>query len=608
MRCFSKGGVSELAFFAQCDGVDGMRLSVGFEANSHITGLMKGALKMMMPTHAMTLRDFLYPALSSRSWPAMTNAAGLRSWISLTELNAAQSEVVERIVTGRGRAAPYLVSGPPGTGKTRTLAHAVAALHTFRDGNILVVSPTNAAVVVIVERLRQLAIPAESIVRIVSPSRPWDGLPPEVQEVSLCKCARCSQWDAIGGGGGKMPPRIPMHACPGVPQPWICQGASGGPCHGKSVKRRSNYSSRTSCYRCGSPAPENRFSGRIDRQHDAARKPRGTSHRRPVRGDLIGKRVVVATLHQAAAMADSPVLNSLIQYGYFSTIMCDEASQATEPLVLAAVVPLLLARASAKDERAQLVLFGDVKQLGPVVTSQEASDAGLNIALMERLSERKAYRRDGPFHTLLTEAYRCHDAIIDFSNASFYNTELLPSAPSRSTCVFEGWDELPVTTHHHPVVVQNVAGDSETGGDAGYSFQNPAEVHAVLLWVRKILASKRLPASEIGIIAPYASQVRLIEEALGSAASGISAAEGSAIKVATAERFQGQERGAIIISTTRGETDETIGFVADPRRMNVMLTRAKALLVVVCSTTALERRSGLWRDFVRLQRGEGACI
>lgn len=55
------------------------------------------------------------------------------------------------------------------------------------------------------------------------------------------------------------------------------------------------------------------------------------------------------------------------------------------------------------------------------------------------------------------------------------------------------------------------------------------------------------------------------------------------VKVGSVEEFQGQERMVIILSTVRVITmeDDSMGFISNPNRINVAITRARALLIVV---------------------------
>lgn len=58
-------------------------------------------------------------------------------------------------------------------------------------------------------------------------------------------------------------------------------------------------------------------------------------------------------------------------------------------------------------------------------------------------------------------------------------------------------------------------------------------------------------------------------------------------KIGSVEEFQGEERYAIILSTVRGSgncspsTSNNLGFLACPRRLNVAITRARAILIIV---------------------------
>ena len=76
----------------------------------------------------------------------------------------------------------------------------------------------------------------------------------------------------------------------------------------------------------------------------------------------------------------------------------------------------------------------------------------------------------------------------------------------------------------------------------------------------------------IGVISPYTAQVGAIQEMLGKTYENI---DGFSVKVSSIDGFQGGEEDIVIISTVRSNTGGAIGFMSDPRRINVALTRAR---------------------------------
>jgi helicase MOV-10 len=90
---------------------------------------------------------------------------------------------------------------------------------------------------------------------------------------------------------------------------------------------------------------------------------------------------------------------------------------------------------------------------------------------------------------------------------------------------------------------------------------------------------------------------------------------GDSIKVGSVETFQGQERRVIIISTVRSENDllefdekYNLGFVANEKRFNVAVTRAKALLIVVGNPRVLETDKKHWLPLLRYCRNNESLI
>ncbi|SEP02543.1 AAA domain-containing protein [Halogranum amylolyticum] len=110
-----------------------------------------------------------------------------------------------------------------------------------------------------------------------------------------------------------------------------------------------------------------------------------------------------------------------------------------------------------------------------------------------------------------------------------------------------------------------------------------------------------VPAAEIGIITPYAAQVRLLRRMLSE-----HVAVASDISVDTIDSFQGSEKTAILISLVRSNSDGDIGFLGrsedGPRRLNVALTRAQRYCAVVGDFHTLryennDKCTDLYQDF-----------
>lgn len=241
----------------------------------------------------------------------------------------------------------------------------------------------------------------------------------------------------------------------------------------------------------------------------------------------------------------------------FDWCIMDEASQSTEA---GAWSPLQYA--------GRLVLAGDHKQLPPTIISAEAAAEGFNISLMERLLDQLG----AGLSRRLTVQYRMHNAIMQFSSEEFYDGSLTAHASVQGHLLQDlpnlAADDLTGT----PVTFIDTAGasyDEEREPD-GESRLNPLEAELVIKKLGSLLAAGLTPAA-IGIIAPYSAQVRLLRERIPQAE----------VEVDSVDGFQGREKEAVIVSLVRSNRENEIGFLADIRRMNVALTRARRKLIVI---------------------------
>jgi len=77
--------------------------------------------------------------------------------------------------------------------------------------------------------------------------------------------------------------------------------------------------------------------------------------------------------------------------------------------------------------------------------------------------------------------------------------------------------------------------------------------------------------------------------------------------VASVDGYQGREKEAIVMSTVRSSSGGGIGFVADWRRANVAMTRAKRGLIVFGDPCSLAREESTWAPWLRWVAMHGLC-
>jgi regulator of nonsense transcripts 1 len=126
---------------------------------------------------------------------------------------------------------------------------------------------------------------------------------------------------------------------------------------------------------------------------------------------------------------------------------------------------------------------------------------------------------------------------------------------------------------------------------SGTSYLNRTEASNVEKAVTHLLRLGVAPA-QIGVITPYDGQKKYVHEYMRRSGA-LAASLYEAIEVASVDAFQGREKDFILVSCVRSSETQGIGFLSDPRRLNVALTRARLGLILIGNPRVLSKNA-LW--------------
>ncbi len=262
-------------------------------------------------------------------------------------------------------------------------------------------------------------------------------------------------------------------------------------------------------------------------------------------------------------------------YPSFDVVIIDESSKSTPPDI---ILPMLKGK--------KIVLVGDHKQLPPYIDSDAYDEIDeqddklrklMKISLFEELYE----SAPNNMRTMLFRQYRMHRDIAGLINQFYINTDAgrleSPSEALKNHCC-EGGD---ISYKNHVIWydVKNSPEYYESRLDK--SFYNKYEADCIIKILSKLNDNLKMNNAykTVGIITFYDAQVRLIEEKVSRYKF-----ENMELRIGSVDRFQGMEEEIIIISFVRNNEMHNIGFAKDSRRINVALSRAKELLVIVGSS------------------------
>ncbi|KAF5389777.1 hypothetical protein D9757_006011 [Collybiopsis confluens] len=425
-----------------------------------------------------------------RRIPATIASPSMRWRNPLIAGNPPQKQAVLSILHREPGSMPFVIFGPPGTGKTVTMVEAILQVLALNPtSRILATAPSNSAADLITSRLATGGLKTTELFRGYAPSRSKTEIPTSVEPHTF------KNRDGIFS----------------VPGPGLTT--------------------------------------------------------------MLRFRVIVTTCVSASMLSGIGMPR-----GHFSHIFVDEAGQATEPEAMIGIK-------SIADNNTNLVLSGDPKQLGPIIRSSVARMLGLETSFIERLMKREIYdevKGYGKSVVKLTKNFRSHGAILKFPNERFYGGDLECCGDPKVINFY--LDSQHIVAKKFPIVFHSIAGKDDREASSP-SFFNIDEATQVKELVQKLRGDRRLRITDndIGVIAPYHAQVLKIRTALRAVAD--------LIKVGSVESFKGSRE------FVQYDLRHTLGFVANPRRFNVAVTRAQSLLYIVGDPSVLSI-DPLWRAFL----------
>ncbi|MFN0118350.1 MAG: AAA domain-containing protein [Elusimicrobiota bacterium] len=266
-------------------------------------------------------------------------------------------------------------------------------------------------------------------------------------------------------------------------------------------------------------------------------------------------------------------ISGMLNKHKFDLVVMDEASQATEPL---SWVPITYGK--------KVVFAGDTCQLPPTLYSKKAAQEGLAVTLFDRMKEFLPEE----LQTLLRVQYRMHETIMGFSSKEFYEGKLIADDSVKAHTA----NELPGVTDSDltriPLVFIDTAGTGyeEMWNELLESRENEGEANLVFKILDR-LKSGGIKSEDVAIITPYVAQVKKLK-AMNVARD---------VEIGSIDSFQGREKEVVIVSLVRSNSTGEVGFLSDTRRMNVGVTRARRLLIVIGDSATISRHK-FYQDFL----------
>lgn len=464
-------------------------------------------------------------------------------------LNESQKKAIKRALASRNF---FLIHGPFGTGKTRTLIELINQEYLL-GSKILATAESNAAIDNILERLSK----SSSEINLTRLGHPQRVDKENIKYTLAYKVENHPLNEKIEELREKIEKLSKKRDEYTKPTPRYRRGYSDSEIFRLGVQRQGG--------RGISPSTMNSMANWIEKNKDVDELHNAIKDlENNIIHDIVDKSDVILSTNSSAAL-------EAIEKTKFNIAIVDEASQATIPSVL---IPIAKAQ--------KFVLAGDHKQLPPTIISSKAHE--LEDTLFEELINKYPDKS-----ALLNTQYRMNQLLMEFPNSEFYNSKLDSAETVKDIVITDIIEENKLSetekvkiedqllSDKQPLIFVDTSKIDKNGEKKlkdSKSIINLAEAETTLEIV-DFYQKLGIDGKDIGIISPYADQVSLLKNKTD-------------VEVKTVDGFQGREKEIIIISTVRSNDKGKIGFLSDLRRLNVALTRAKRKLIIIGNKETLK--------------------
>ena len=520
--------------------------------------------------NAFWIQSMLFPTEVDCAVQANAHSGSFSHDLYDRALNHEQRIAVENLCGQNYGVMPYLISGPPGTGKTKTMIEIALQLinNVACVSHILICAPSEQAADTLADRLRAYVKPSEML-RLNRPTRTFNEVPDTIL-----------QYCHSDGTAFDMPPFEKLMAYKMVVT--SCRDA-----HMLMRSRMTN----TDLY-----TVESGLRARIHPQDPP-----------PATAQLHWN----ALLIDEAAQATEP--ESLIPLLVVASPPDAPQLVFTPLLVMAGDENQLTPRTSSPRTPLQRSLFArlfarPVYANHPLARHFRSHPGAPATAPLTISPDMVPVLR--PAFTNLIRNYRSHPAILAVPSALFYADTLVPEADPSSTHRLQAWKGWPRSGFHHwPVLFHNNTSPDDLERDGG-GWYNDGEAQLACHYALSLAKSGLVAEAEICIMSPFKAQVRRIRKLIRQEPFRL-----WGVNVGPTEAFQGLEYGVVILCVTRSrrrfvQKDRELGWgvVGMPNKMNVALTRAKFGLIMLGSRELLVKEDQSWRAVVAFCERNGLVV